>query len=84
MSKLFKELWHTITHSYHPERHYMRGHVEADLATSSDICDLQMKQKKLAKKGLLECFHTQKKKTTSSVSLDTVSVQYSHLYAVLH
>ena len=53
MSQLLKELWYSITHSYHPEKTYMRGHVEAYLATSSDICDLQMKQKKLARKGLL-------------------------------
>jgi|TARA_B110000259_G_scaffold118974_1_gene135313 hypothetical protein len=52
MPQLLKELWYSITHSYHPEKNYMRGHVEAYLATSSDICDLESKQKELARKGI--------------------------------
>jgi|TARA_B100000767_G_scaffold160227_1_gene150371 hypothetical protein len=52
MSKLFKELWHTITHSYHPERHYMRGNSEQYLADAVDLCDLERRQQFLYRKGI--------------------------------
>jgi len=53
MKKLLSNIWRELTKfDYHPEKHYMRGHVENYLASSSDLCDLEMKQKQLARKGI--------------------------------
>ena len=74
MRKLLSNIWRELTKfDYHPEKHYMRGHVENYLASSSDLCDLEMRQKQFTIM-LVRVF----------TSLSIVSIQYSHLYAVLH
>ena len=53
MRKLLSNIWRELTKfDYHPEKHYMRGHVENYLASSSDLCDLERRQQFLYRKGI--------------------------------